>query len=498
MYKFDLTKKELLDTMHSGDIYNFNLAQNMALLSNDETTIRNFFQVQIQQYFKNTWITQSSKNRFLRYYEEGQAFCYFGLIPMIVQGKVNLVASNGFKCESDNAEIDDLLNEVVEESKMQEHFVKGAYLESGLGDCLFRISFDAKKKKPRIDVIEPERFEVNYNNNEITSIVVKEASKEDPTYELREKHFLNDAGYYCIKYYYTVDGEYMDMENPSVLQLCEGKFDCAKTPENIILPFRDLMVVFKKNANNNNLYDGERGVPDIQGLVGYEDALTESLSDLIDAIRKGGVKEYVDDQLLPQDLEGNTLNFNSFNKRIITTKGSSSFENLFKVVQGDIKWEAYTRTIQNLMSIAINKAGLSPTTIGLTGLESINSSVESQDAREKPSMRTRTVALDSWRPVLKSVLNKYLQVRDYANKKDILDYESVINIVFNEYTNPTLENITDVLAKQVQNGLKSRKTAIQDLNKGASELQVDKELMQIDSENTPQMTEQINEDYIGE
>lgn len=263
---------------------------------------------------------------------------------------------------------------------------------------------------------------------------------------------------------------------------CREKFppDIDMTPRQF--PLKDFLIIFKKNDNSNQLYKGERGVPDIQGLASIEDALTESISDLIDAIRKGGIKEFVSDELIPQDAEGNDLRLNHFNKTIITTKGSASPGDnsaLWNVVQGDIKWEAYTKTIQNLMSTAINKAGLSPTTLGLTGLESINSSQESQDAREKPSMRTREIALNGWRKTLKELLNRYLQVRDYIDGKEIVDYSSLISITFNEYTNPTVENVTDVLVKQVEGGIKAPLTAIKELNKGISDEEAEEELLQI-------------------
>jgi hypothetical protein len=252
--------------------------------------------------------------------------------------------------------------------------------------------------------------------------------------------------------------------------------------KDVRLPFDDFPIVFKKNDNNNTLYRGERGVPDIQGLDTIEDALTETISDLIDAIRKGGIKVYISDELIPQDENGNQLRLNQFNKTIVTTKGSSNPANpeeLFKLVQGDVHWEAYTRTIQNLMSVAINKAGMSPTTIGLTGLESINSSAESQDAREKTSLRTRAKCLISWRLTLTELLNKYLQMLDYINGESILDYSDLINIKFNEYSSPSTESITEVLATQVSAGLKSRKQAIKDLNKEYDDEDAEKELMDI-------------------
>lgn len=485
MYNYNLKNKELIDRLRSGKVYEYNMAQNLALLSNDSSVIREFFQIEQPKYFKDTWLAMSSP-KFMAYYQDGQAFTYFGLIPMIVNAKVNLVASAGFNCKSDDGEVDDALNKAKEECDLEQKFTTGVYWESGIGDVAFRISVDTKvSDKPIIDVIEPQMFEVNYYHGCIKSFVIKEVSREDPNYEMREIHHKNDAGFVCIDYRYYANGHYVAADDDGMIKECALKFD-TPLPESKVLPFRDFLVIFKKNSNNNQLYRGERGVPDIQGLVLIEDALTESASDLIDAIRKGGVKEYVSDELIPQDIKGNDLRLNHFNKTVITTQGSSTpgdSQNLWKVVQGDIKWEAYTRTMQNLMSIGINKAGLSPTTLGLTGLESINSSQESQDAREKPSMRTRQICLNAWGKTLKEILNRYLQVRDYMQGMTIIDYSDLINITFNEYTNPTLENVTDVLAKQVQTGLKSQMTAIKDLNEGMSEKQVEQEYAQIQAEN---------------
>ena len=137
------------------------------------------------------------------------------------------------------------------------------------------------------------------------------------------------------------------------------------------------------------------------------------------------------------------------------------------------------------MSIAINKVGLAPTTLGLTGLESINSSAESQDAREKTSMRTRELCLKEWQKTLKELLNRYLQVWDYMKGLPIVDYSELIEISFPDYTNPTIENVTDVLIQQVQNGLRSRKSAILELNDNNEKI-AENELTLIQGETLPQ------------
>jgi len=355
-----------------------------------------------------------------------------------------------------------------------------------LGDVLYRLSYDEDvSDKPIIDVIEPQFFEINYSKKTIKSYVIKLPAEDDPSYELREIHYKNNEGYVCIAYRFYKDDKYVDPRDKPLINECKTHFSKDINLKERTLPFKDFMLVFKKNANSNQLYCGERGVPDIQGLDTIEDALTESISDLIDAIRKGGVREYISDELIPEDENGQQLKINSFNKRIITTKGSSSPADptqLHKVVQGDIKWEAYTRTIQNLMSVAINKAGLSPTTIGLTGLESINSSAESQEAREKTSLRTRELSLSSWEHTLTELLNKYLQMLDYLEDKDILDYTPLIKIHFDDYISPSVENITDVLSRQVMAGIKSQRSAIKELNDEFSDEDAENELMDIMSE----------------
>lgn len=485
-YNFNLKNKNVLENIRSPYIYQFNLARNMALLSNDPAVIRHFYMVEAETLMKDQWLTAEVSDRFLAQYTPGQAFAYFGICPMIVQGKVNLVASNGFKCDSKNKQIDNKLNEFIEEAKLKEKFAEGVYLESGLGDFLFRLSYEPRiNEKPIIDVIEPQNFEINYVRGRVKSYVIKLVSADDPNIELREIYYKNEEGKVCITYRFYTDGEYVETRDEARMNMCKRHFAENINIQDVVLPFDDFPLVFKKNANANQLYKGERGVPDIQGLDTIEDALAEALSDLIDAIRKGGIKEYISDELIPEDENGKALKLNPFNKTIITTRGSANPSNpdsLLKLIQGDIKWEAYTRTIQNLMSIAINKAGLAPTTLGLTGLESINSSAESQEAREKTSLRTRELCLKSWELTLKELLNKYLQMLDYIDGKEILDYSSLIKISFDDYISPSVENVTEVLANQVAAGIKSQKHAIMDLNDEYSEEDADKEILDIFTE----------------
>lgn len=485
-YSFKLKNREIIDNIRSPYIYQFNLARNMALLSNDPAVIRYFYQIDAPKFMKDQWLQMETADKFLAQYRPGQAFAYFGLCPMIVQAKVNLLASTGFECQSDDKEIDAVLNKWKDQAKLEQKFAEGVYWESGIGDFAYRLSYNPKvSDEPIITVIEPQHLEINYSGGQIKSYIIKEVSSEDSNYELHEIWYKNTDGEVVVEYRFYYDEKYVDPNDKALFDQCRLQFDSEIDLSTKVLPFKDFMIIFKKNSNSSQLYRGERGVPDIQGLDTIEDALTETASDLIDAIRKGGVKEYVSDELVPQDEKGNDLKLDHFNKTVIITRGSSNPENpkaLWNVVQGDIKWEAYIQTMQTLISTGINKAGLSPTTLGLTGLESINSSAESQESRERTSLRRRELDLKDWELTLKELLNKYLQMRDYINGKEILDYSSLIKIHFNNYVTPTVENITEVLANQVASGLKSRRHAIKELNDGYTDEDSEKEFLDIMTE----------------
>lgn len=517
MYKFDFKNKNVLGNVRSPKIWQFNLAMNMALLSNDSKVIRNFWRVDSRQFISDTWMAAELQDKFLGKYIPGQAFTYFGLCPMIVNGVQNLIASSGFVCESSDKEVDKILNQCIAKNKLQEQFASGVYYESGMGDFAYRISYCPKlSDRPIIDIIEPQHIELIYKRKILQTIIIKEVSDNEQDLELHEVYSKNADGFVVVehfiykgdRYIYKKDSYETYEQYLKILGITQGDM------KPVILPLKEFPIIYKQNHINNLIYKGQRGVPDIMGLDTIEDALSESISDLTDAIRKGGVKEFVDDSLLQQDEDGNTLGYDPFNKTIIKTKGSSlENKSLVTVVHGEINWQAYIESAKYLISSALNKVGISPTTIGITGLESINSSQESQDAREKPSLRKRKESLKSWNKTLTDLLNRYLQMRDYIDDEEVEDYEPFIHIKFNEYVNPTQESIVDLLEKKLNLGIITHKDAIKEIDATLTDDEADQKLMDIvleqqllsgaipvvgGEEPTNEPTEALNEEEIKE
>jgi len=112
--------------------------------------------------------------------------------------------------------------------------------------------------------------------------------------------------------------------------------------------------------------------------------------------------------------------------------------------------------VQNIL----NNAGLSPLTVGITGFESIDASAESQQEREKVSIRTRNKKVGMWTEFLQKILTIALELR-LMTKNMQENAENVYNIkalpefellaTFNDYIIKSKSDRT----VEVQNGIGS-------------------------------------------
>lgn len=477
---FNLEKRDVIDNIHGVDVYRFNLALHHALLSNDSAVVRRFFQQEAAKLGCNDIFKWHEIERsFFFNARTYNAFVYAGLTPWIVESIVRLVASSGFQvnsvllgngefAEAKKKDTDDYINRVVKEIELQDKFERGVYLESGLGDFAYRISYDKNlSDKPIIDVIEAQFLEVKFKRGILKEITIKETSDEIQLGNAQFKHrieiheiYKKENGKVVVEYKFFLGENEITDKNPGLYAACKKHWNIDKIK--VILPFKDFPIVYKRNNKKSELYKQERGVPDIQGIDTIEDALSESISNLVETIRKAAPKTFVDEEILPVSIDGQTDHFSAFDHEYLLVKGGNfDPSKLLQTIQAKIDYQSHVETAKYLISLAINKAGLSPTTLGVTGLESINSSQESQDAREKPSLRTRSEKLKGWGETLTEVLDKYFQYLAYVKGEPIESYKDMFNISFNEYINPSTENVVDVIAKAVAGQVYSVETGVE-------------------------------------
>lgn len=479
MPSFDLSNRKSIDDISHKDIYRMNLARNMALLTGDSAVIRRFYRQGAESVAgKDIFASQEIRRSFFANQLQTNAFVYSGLIPWAVESIVRLVASSGFTVNSlpnDNDEasqdLRDYINYTIDKIDLKSKFARGVYLESGLGDFAYRISYDENiSNDPILEIIEPQYIDVEYYRGILKKITIKDTSdvevvnkKAYDTIELREIYSkkINESGkrYVEINYEFWKKNKKIS-ENDLLFSKCMLHWELSDTK--IEFPFDWFPVIFKKNNKKSELYKQERGVPDIQGIDTLEDALSECLSNMVDAIRKGAPKTFVNEDLLPADIRGKTFEHNTFKHEYkIVSDSNIDPSKLYTVLQARIDWQSYVEISKIIISNAINRMGMAPSTLGVTGLESINSSAESQDAREKPSLRTREEKLETWKSTLQDILNKYFQYKAWILGETIEDYSDMIDISFNEYISPSTENIINVLAGAIRGNVMSIESAIE-------------------------------------
>ena len=108
------------------------------------------------------------------------------------------------------------------------------------------------------------------------------------------------------------------------------------------------------------------------------------------------------------------------------------------------------------MTTVCNNAGINPIALGVTGLESIDSSEGSQQERNKATLETRGDKLESWKPFTENIelqllaLNSWMQ-RNYPNlnqeglNKIDIDFSNCnVNVAFGDYIVSTKQELIDL------------------------------------------------------
>jgi hypothetical protein len=179
------------------------------------------------------------------------------------------------------------------------------------------------------------------------------------------------------------------------------------------------------------------------------------------------------------------------NYEMIEDDVDQSAKNEIKIQQISDKTEDHLKKWRTALTTAINKAGLSPFALGITGLESINSSAESQQERNKVTLETRSRKLKIWKPFIEDVILKILEFNSWLQKNtDVkqeafaqmdLDFNNLkVDVDFGDYI---IEKISDKITtwgNAKQQGISSTKMAVSKIhNNDLSDEEIDEEVNRI-------------------
>jgi hypothetical protein len=193
------------------------------------------------------------------------------------------------------------------------------------------------------------------------------------------------------------------------------------------------------------------GASDYEGAIDSFDALDESYSQLISEIRDNQTLRYIPEDLIPREVsdDGEILEYlldDSFVTNYVKIRGDADqdADNKIDIQYIEDKTESLLAKYRTALTTAINHAGLSPLALGITGLEAVNTSAESQQERNKTTLETRKLKIALWKPHLVKLMTKIIELNSWMQKnttarqkafaKIDLDFDNTdISVEFGEY-----------------------------------------------------------------
>ena len=388
-------------------------------------------------------------------------------IPQLISEKmVDLLISNGYEItvyaddelEEQDEDNQKRLEEILEYNNFSMLLPEAIETESWSGGVPFKLSASKKYKYPILEVVQPEEYEPTVEAGRIIAdTFIKYFNKGALIFKLKETYSFDDSNsYITYKLYKLIANEWLSAE----LSDCEETKDLVDV---IIKGVTDKFSIYKPNKlPNSEFRNSKLGESDYSGSHGLFDALDEIISALIQEFRDGKIKNWWPSSLLPVDPTTQVAympptlkkDFVSYNTGI----GEKEKPTTPTMTQGEIHSEKYLESFKKVMESVLNNAGLSPQTIGLSGLESTAASEESQELREKTSIRTRGRKISLWIPTLNKLFEMLLQLDDIKNGRSPQPYR--IRTVFNDYKIKTLADKTNEASVGLASGSWDLKSAI--------------------------------------
>lgn len=370
-----------------------------------------------------------------------------GLPAMIVDRLSDIVVADVDSIDLQKQQLNDLWDEISKDNKFNELIGEAVSETLISGDGAFKITIDTDVTQyPIIEFYGGETLEYVYKRGRLAEVLFYTSySKGNKDYTLIEtfgrgyiKNILQDSK--------GNEVPLNSLEETATLNdvTFEGDFIMA------------IPIKFFKSAK----WEG-RGKSIFDSKSDSFDALDETISQWIDAIRDGRVKQYIPEDLLPKNpTTGEILKPNSFDNKYIAI-GSSLTEdakNKIEIQQPAINYEAYVSTYSSNLDMCLQGI-ISPSTLGIDLKKTDNA--EAQREKEKTTLYTRGKIIDVLTEVIPEVVAVTLMVYDTLFQRTPGEYEATIS--FGEYASPSFDTVVETVGKAKTYGIMSINQSVEEL-----------------------------------
>lgn len=392
------------------------------LYSGNEQDIAYFYRKEAPKFYRKGEPSESL-NYFWAQTDSEIRRVHMGTPQLISEKMVDLIIGNGYtiKVEGKNEEeIQKDLDEALDDNKFNQILGDSIETESWSGGVSWKLSYNPTiSEYPIIQKWEPE----NYTCDVVAGRVVRDIfyvyyKKGNRQFRLSEIYGVDDDGSYIDYRLQELVYKQQAQQSTGAEWMPANLTDLEETADlqriTIKGYFKRLSLYKPNKTPNNEFRHSKFGQSDYAGSYSGFDSLDEIGSTWIQEFRDGKLNRYFPEELMIKSSSGE-YNYPSDFKNKHTLYADSPSENVDKqkilYEQGDVRTEKHVESWKIWMTNVLNNAGLSPLTVGATGLESISASEQSQQEREKVSIRTRNKKIGLWTEFLNDFLLMYVEFR---------------------------------------------------------------------------------------
>lgn len=371
-----------------------------------------------------------------------------GLPSMIVDTLADISTDDLDKIEAGDRQEE--WNKIAEENNpkaLLRDAVVGALV---CGDGAFKWSVDTDiSQYPIIEYYDGSRVDFEYERGRLIAIIFKTKKLiNKQRYTLHERYAKKDISYKLV----NKEGEECNIKDYPELS---KKYETVENPNEFMMAFP---VMFRKSKK----YIG-RGKSLFDGKLDNFDAFDEVWSQWMLALRKGQIKTYIPESLLPRDPEtGLLLRGSDLDNDFISVEESISEDgankNKIETTQGEIQYEALLSTYITALDQCLTGL-ISPSTLGIDTKKIDNA--EATREKEKTTLYKRNQIVEVLTKVVSDMVNITFKVYDTMNQNEIIDIQGTAS--FGGYANPSFEAQIETIGKAKTNGIMSIETSVEEL-----------------------------------
>lgn len=442
------------------DIFKIYPAQSRMLIVNEELThINNVLKNkvlyrgnanEIEQFFKQVAGSANDKTA-VRFWavapENGRVRkIHSGIVSTVIDFYANTIAAEFEGIAADEEDTENRINNIFEENNI-ERLIERTITETLVtGDGAFKLSTDKTVSDlPIIEFYSAADVEYTYQRGRLAEVhFYTDFIQDGNKYRLEE---IYGRGY--VRYKLWEKSREVSLSKVNALkELSDVSYNS------------DIILAVPVKFFDSNMYPN-RGKALFEGKVEDIDALDEVISQWLDAIRKGRVKKYIPDSLLPRDMNtGAVQNISDFDDDFIKILGSASEEqkDTITMLQPSIDYAAYENSYKTFLDLVLQGI-ISPSSLGIDLKKTDNA--EAQREKEKMTLFMRSVFVSEIKQALSALARAALICEDIMYSRAIGEYS--VNVNFAEYAEPTFESRAETVANAYSRGIMSVYMAVEKL-----------------------------------